>query len=464
MRILLVVHQFFPHYSSGTEVLTRSVARELNGRGHEVRVLTGFPAEQALEDEARCDEYDFEGIHVYRFHHAYTPMAGQTSMIEIGYDNRLAADYFGRILKRYMPDVVHFFHLNRLGTGLIERVAQAGIPAFMTPTDFWVVCPTGQLVLADGSLCLGPDIHAGNCVKHVACNTHTGPAGALVQWLPGSLVGLVARFTLAGMAPPYPYRAEVKAISSRLHTNIVRLNRLNGIVATNRFMSELLVRHGVLPGLITQSSFGIDLPEDTASNLRQPSRSPLRVGFIGTLAPHKGCHILVDAFKVLPHGKALLEIYGNTGDFPEYSNDLQRQAEHHKSIAFRGTFPNAGIAEVLSNLDVLVVPSIWYENNPLVIYSAQAARCPVVASAFPGIAEVIRDEDNGLLFEAGNVQALASKLCRLIDEPDLADRLSASSVKPKSTRVYVDELLGIWKAQASVRSGGQGMVSLGRQD
>ncbi len=146
MKILLTVHQFFPQYAAGTEVLTYSVARELMRRGHMVHVLTGHPSSADLCDEDRLDEYDFEGIHVYRFHHAYTPMGGQLSMIEVGYDNRLATTYFERVLERFRPNVVHFFHLNRLGTGLIEHAVRSGIPCFMTPTDFWTICPTGQLV------------------------------------------------------------------------------------------------------------------------------------------------------------------------------------------------------------------------------------------------------------------------------------------------------------------------------
>jgi glycosyltransferase involved in cell wall biosynthesis len=55
-------------------------------------------------------------------------------------------------------------------------------------------------------------------------------------------------------------------------------------------------------------------------------------------------------------------------------------------------------------LDVLVVPSIWYENTPLVIYSAQAAGCPVIASNLGGIAEVKHHEDNGLLFKRARVE------------------------------------------------------------
>lgn len=445
MKILLTVHQFFPNYASGTEVLTRSVARELIRRGHEVQVLTGFPAEQALDDDERSDEYDFEGIHVHRFHHAYTPMAGQTAMVALSYDNHLAAACFKKIVTQFKPDVVHFFHLNRLGTGLIEHAVQAGIPAFMTPTDFWAVCPTAQLVLCNGRLCQGPSTHAGNCVKHFAESTQKGFTSALARWLPVPTADLLVRLTQAGVMPPYPQRAEVEAIGARLTTNVNRLNKLKKILAPNYPMRDLLVRHGVLPNLITLASYGIDLAGLNEHAPRPPPRQPLRVGFIGTLAQHKGCHVLIEAFKALPPGRAVLKIYGNLQDFPDYAHELKQGAGDHPAIEFCGTFPNARISQVLADLDVLVVPSLWAENTPLVLYSAQAARCVVIASDFPGIAEVIRHEVNGLLFEAGNAAALSQQLSRLCGEPALAERLSANTERPKSMVSYVDELLSVWE-------------------
>lgn len=445
-KILLTVHQFFPEHGSGTEVLTFSVARELMARGYEVHVFTGYPSVPEIKEEERFDEYEYEGIHVYRFYHAYTPMYGQTSMVELSYDNNLAAKYFEQILERFKPELVHFFHLDRLGTGLIDLAVQAGILSFMTPTDFWLICPTAQMVLCNGSVCSGPSIYAGNCVKHLAEISRKGLIrGLLAKWLPISFAGLLARLTQANVMPPYPQRVEVLAISSRLKINMIRLNRLNGIVTPNRFMSDKLVQHGLSPHLVIESAFGIDVDRNIVNATRRSTRQPFRVGYIGTLATYKGCHILIEAFKALPAGQAILKIYGRMEDFPDYSSELKRLAENNEAIEFCGTFHNSKIGEVLTDLDVLVVPSLWYENTPLVVYSAQAARCPVVASDFPGLSAVIHDQVNGLLFEAGNSTALAKQLSRLINEPDLAERLSANSQQPKSTISYVDELLNIWK-------------------
>lgn len=445
MKILLTTHQFFPQFSAGTEVLTYSVAKELLNRGHNVHVFTGYPNEADLHDDDRFDEYDYENIHVYRFHHAYVPMAGQISMIEVGYDNHLAVKYFKQILDRFNPELVHIFHLNRLGTGLIDCAIRAKIPTFMTPTDFWTFCPTGQLVLGNGKLCSGPSTYSGNCVKHLAQSTEKKLVGKASQLLPTISLDFLVRITLAEIMPTYPKRAEVKAIGSRLAKNINRLNQLRKIVSPNSFMTEKLKEYGVLPKLIIQSAFGIDVPgKRDVKKLFRSSDRPLKVGFIGTLAPHKGCHVLIKAFNNLPCGQAVLSIYGKIDEVPEYSTLLKQLASDNDAIKFCGTFHNSKIGEILSNFDVLVVPSLWYENTPLVIYSAQATNCPVIASNYPSLSEVIQDQFNGLLFEAGNAKDLSEKLNRLIVQPSLLTKLSLNCKQPKSIGAYVDELLNIW--------------------
>ena len=446
MRILLTVHQFFPQFAAGTEVLAYSVARELIKRGHVVHVLAGCPDSAKLEDEDRFDEYDIDGIHVYRFHHSYTPMGGQVSMIEIGYDNRLAADYFDRILVKFRPNLVHFFHLDRLGTGLIERAVHAGIPRFMTPTDFWTICPTTQLLLGDGSLCSGPTAHSGNCVKHFVQSTQGRLIGKVAEALPDAGADLLVRLTNNSVLPAYPKQEEVSAIAKRLPVNIFRLNQLDGLIVPNEFMKKFLIRYGVNPDLITESEFGVDVTSIEESDCRSSYVGPLRVGFIGTLAFHKGCHILVEAFNTLPAAGATLKVYGRSAEDQDYESSLQLGAGENESIEFCGTFPNSEIAKVFEGIDVLVVPSLWYENTPLVIYSAQAARCPVVASDLPGLSAAIKHDENGLLFESGCSADLEKKLARLVTEQGLLQRLSANSRTPKSTEVHVDELLAVWNS------------------
>jgi glycosyltransferase involved in cell wall biosynthesis len=447
VKILLTTHQFFPEFSAGTEVLTRSVALELIRRGHEVRVLTGYPADQDMTDDARTDEYFFEGIRIHRFHHSYTPMGGQTSKIEIGFNNYLAAEYFGRVIDTFHPDLVHSFHFNRLGTGLIERAFEVGIPMWFTPTDFWTICPTGQLLYGDGSACPGPSSEAGNCVVHFAGNTFGGHLGKWIWRLPTAAGDILVGLAHTDLCSDFGYAQEVRAMSKRLDLNVRRLNQLSGIIAPNKMIEALMLRYGVRSDRLMVAAYGVDVVDYGGGSKRTLRPGPLRIGFIGTLTYHKGCRILLEAFGTLPPGRATLKIFGREGDFPDYSAMLHRLSDGKEGIEFCGTFPIEAINRVLDQLDVLVVPSVWNENTPLVVYSAQASRCPIVASNVPGIAAAVRDKVDGILFEPGSVQALAAELLRLVSDPSILVDLSTACRPPKSIARYVDELISIWRGQ-----------------
>ena len=425
-------------------MLTFSVAKDLVRRGHDVFVFTGFPAQKHLPDVARFDEYDLEGIPVFRFHHAFVPMGGQKEVTELEYNNLLAASYFARILERVAPDIVHFFHFSRLGASLIDVTVRAKVPAFYTPTDFWAVCPTSQLLLADGQICRGPSAHAGNCLKHVAALTRSLHVARMAHLVPDFVADIVVNLTANGLIPRYRLSQEVVALGRRRGFNVARLNALHQIVSPSRIMTEVLVNNGVDASLISQLTYGIDVTtNDKPSRTRGTSRT-ITFGFIGTLAPHKGCHVLINAIKQLNSDTVRLRIYGNTQQFPEYVTNLKHQTNGLPFIQFCGTFPIENVAEVMAEIDALIVPSLWPENTPLVLYSALASKCPVVASDFPGISEVIRDGWNGLLFTPGNEQSLRSKLTRLCEDAGLLARLSANCERPKSTRKYVEELLSLY--------------------
>lgn len=425
-------------------MLTYSVAKELIRRGHEVYVLTGYPARQQMADAERFDQYEFEGIHVFRFHHAYVPMGGQAHVTEVEYSNLLVARYFAAIVRDVSPDIVHFFHLSRLGAMLIDVVQKAGIPAYFTPTDFWSVCPTSQLLLNGGEVCSGPSAHGGNCVKHVAALTRGKKVKWVTRFVSDGLADWVAGATSAGRLPDYYQSREVAAMSRRKGFIVERLNALQRIVSPTRLMTDVLTHNGVDPNRIVQSAYGIDTDNYAERKNSTADRQKLTIAFIGTLAPHKGCHVLIEAMKGVPADRARLKIYGKETDFPDYFATLKASAATLPQVEFCGTFPNQQIGDILSGIDVLVVPSLWYENTPLVIYSALAAKCPVVASDFPGMSEVVRHRVNGLTFTPGDAVALRATVRSLLDEEGLLDAMRERCQRPKSSREYVDELLSLY--------------------
>jgi GT2 family glycosyltransferase len=107
---------------------------------------------------------------------------------------------------------------------------------------------------------------------------------------------------------------------------------------------------------------------------------------------------------------------------------------------------------VFDDLDVLVVPSIWIENAPFIIREAFAAGVPVVTSDLGGMAEMVREGVDGLLFPAGDAAALGAILRRLADDRPLLDALGARTVRPMSIEADAAWLRGIYARLAGSKS------------
>ena len=98
----------------------------------------------------------------------------------------------------------------------------------------------------------------------------------------------------------------------------------------------------------------------------------------------------------------------------------------------QGRIDRDQIPGVLRELDVLVVPSIWWENSPLVIHEAFAAGVPVLCSGIGGMADMVADDVSGWHFPPGDHRALRVLLARLIDDPQQLERLKQGIPRVKT--------------------------------
>jgi GT2 family glycosyltransferase len=153
----------------------------------------------------------------------------------------------------------------------------------------------------------------------------------------------------------------------------------------------------------------------------------LRLGFVGSLMVSKAPHLLLEAIGRLPRGSVSVDLYG--GHAAYHGDDSYRaQLEPllgQAGVQLHGAIAHEQVGQALSSIDVLVVPSIWPENSPLVIQEAFLAGVPVVASRIGGIPEIVADGANGLLFPAGDAEGLSGSIARLLREPGLLDTLRA---------------------------------------
>ncbi len=445
MKILYTTHQFLPDYSAGTEILTYSTAKEMSRRGHEVSIFTGYPVKGAVEASDAFDRYEYDGMIVDRFFQCKTSSIRPRNPLEAEYNNLFFADFFRRRIQELQPELVHFYHLQRLSASAIDVCREMGVPSLFTATDFWMVCPTNQLFMPDRSLCLGPDKGMVNCVRHLAAISQGKRVQSILDRLPNYLMAFFIRWIKCGAFPPEKrFVPLVRALAARPAFMEKRMNQICRVLVATRFMGEMLRRHGLEARRIRHVPFGIDHTSITGISAKGTEKH-LRIGFIGTLYHHKGAHVLLEAVRSLPTDMLLkVQIYGELEQFPEYARTLRSIAGNDRRIEFCGTFPNTRVGEIFYGLDVLVVPSLWYENSPLTLSFAQAARVPVVATDTEGINEVIADGENGFLFEKGDVNGLSGIIRMLCNDRALVRRLSDHARQPKSISSYVDELERIY--------------------
>ena len=450
MKIVLTVHQFLPDHASGTEILTYETAKELQRLGHTVKVFTGLYTLKELTDTERFDQYFYNGISVERFYFNYKHVDGQSNPIEIEYNNSLVGAYFKKYLEREKPDIVHSFHLAHLSASPIDACRELGIPVVLTPTDFWFVCPMFELRWPNNQVCPGPDPLALNCVRHVAVRSLSPRVNSLFQRIPNRLLRLFIRFVKKWGNIDTKYSPMVRALSERHEFLQKKINLIDKVIIPTQIMLSVLSQNGLEAHRIASIPFGLNLTYLQNAKRPEPGNI-LRLGYIGTLSEHKGVHVLVQAVRQLEDKPIELKIYGKLDEFPDYIENLRRIIQNDPRIKFCGTFPNREIGRIFSDLDALVVPSVWYENSPLVIYSAQAAKCPVIASNMDGLADVVEHGRNGLLFESGNSSQLAATINTIFKDKNLLQELSERSKIPLSIQAYAEKIVAIY--QDLVKSG-----------
>jgi glycosyltransferase involved in cell wall biosynthesis len=228
-----------------------------------------------------------------------------------------------------------------------------------------------------------------------------------------------------------------------------QLVKADRILAPSRFLRDVFGRNGIAAERIAVCRLGTDGPPP---ELRAPrSEGRVRFGFLGALIRDKGLHVLIDAFGTLPEGAAELHVFGHPAE-PEYAAELRRRATH-PDIHWRGPVPHAQRWEALAEIDVLVVPSIWYENSPLSILEARAAGVPVIGAAIGGVPELVEDGTSGRLFAAGDPDALAARLREVVADPGCVARWRRGIVPPKTMQAHVDEIEAMYHELRAARRG-----------
>lgn len=434
LRILMVVHGFPPDTWAGTEVYTLGLAKELERRGHEVVILTRAPASapeaEGGEPEFSIHKDEFEGLKILRLVHRL-----EHGNLRESYRKEAIEAVFAQVLEEQQPDLVHFQHLIHLSVGLVGVAKEQGLPVVVHCHDYWSICARVQLIRPDGKRC-EENMGAGCllCIK----DRHLEQVPRLKR------VGRLASKPLAMLAE----RKEAKGgrwrslwegyrdVVDRQEEVLEGYAAADLLVSPSRFLRDRLLETGAFDAhRFLFSDNGIRTDHVEALEKQPDPQGRVRFGFVGTLVWYKGGEVMVQAMRQLAEAvggdKAVLNIYG--GFKPEDDAHHQMLADlAGPNVTFKGRFNNERLSEVYAEIDVLIVPSVWFENSPITIHEAYLTHTPVIASDIGGMAEFVRDGVDGLHFKTGDADDLARVMSRFVQEPGLIDSLSKDWMRVKT--------------------------------
>lgn len=394
MRILIVIHGYSPYYMAGSEVYTYNLSCEL-AKENEVFVFC------RIEDRNLPLYQYFDKIHNgvnIRYINNFEP---QDATFYDKYLNPDVDEMFRDYVRFVKPDVVHIGHLSHLSTQIpIIAKREFGLPVLFTIHDFWMFCHRGQLISPENwKICPLPNTRQCTHCAAFHYNNHKFDAHLIRE--------------------------------REIHIQNV-IDCIDVFFAPSHTLEKFYLEMGVDRNKVFYSKYGFNV-----SNLQKhPNKlhKTITFGFTGRIIYTKGVHLLCEAFSKI-WGEAKLVIWG------DYENEYGRQLIEKYSndrIEFKGKYHNDNLQQVLDSFDVLVCPSIWLENAPLVIQEAQCVGLPVLVSDKGGMAELVHNGTDGFTFRLGNADDLQAKIQDIVDNPQKLLTLKPSVEKVRSIQEDAD--------------------------
>lgn len=408
MRVLHLVHNHPTLHPGGTEIFARELFHELR-RDHGTNHLfvaavddlhrTPHPGTRFQSAGAGADELLLWAGHFDRFQLNQTDTEG--TLFELG-----------ELAESFRPDIIHFHHLLRVGANAVPFLRRVCPEArfVLTLHDYYPLCHRDGVLLRNpgNQRCDGPSPNACNgCFPDIA-----------------------------------PARFRVRELMLKAH-----LAGFDRFIAPSRFLMDRYRAWGLPAERMVRIANGRAWDERPAD--AETDRPRNRFAILGNLSPYKGTRValaaarrLADAavpFSLDLHGAALYQDTSFAAALEEDVRALGGSAHLH------GGYRPAEAPAILAAADWLIMPSIWWENAPLVVDEAMHAGRPVICSGIGGMAERVRDGVDGLHFRAGDALSLADAMTRAATDRDLWRHLVRGILPPRTIAEAAAEHFALYR-------------------
>lgn len=378
MRIMIVASSYPPDGWGGAEVAAEGIADWLASRDHDVAVYADADP-PAPPGEGTGSSLIRLGPPRSRWTHRTPEHARQGSfrkalwhVLDHGAHQGEAA--FARATAAFRPDVVMVHLAPGLGLGLFAHCAREDLPVLFVVHDFWMTCLRSSMFSKQGHVCTQRE--------------------TLCRWSSHMRMKALARIPRLGYWAPS-------------HSILEIIQREIGPV-----FRHVLVQRNV-----------VDL-RDFSPGPPSPPGGPVRLLFVGKLSAAKGARFIAECLARLPPDHPFVLNFVGSGDL---EGPLRRAFADDPRFVFSGVCSRAEVAAHYQAASLLLIPSLWFENSPLVIYQAQAAGVPVLGSSSGGIPELLEGREDSHVLPVGDHDAWTARLAQLIRDPAALGRLTAAA-------------------------------------
>lgn len=283
-----------------------------------------------------------------------------------------AAKKMEMLIKEEKPDIAHI-HLmwGQISPSIFPVLKKYNIPIILTIHDYRIVCPAYSFKDGKGNIC-----EACNGKDFYRCFTHKCTKGSY--------------FLSFFMAAEQYFRNRF----------FYPLNYIDGFIYVSNFAKKIHEKY--MPDIKKKQH--ITLYNFSQSITDTPKELPLTKYylFFGRLSYEKGVETLIQAFEKQP---ALNLKIAGTGPLENILKDKVK-TKNIKNIEFVGFKKGKDLKNLIEQAYMTIVPSEWYENNPMSIIESYSVGTPVIGANIGGIPEIIQENMNGFIFQSKDVESL----------------------------------------------------------
>gem|GEM_PF-3607217 len=413
--------------SGGMEVYIHGLAKSLQKSNIEVTLL--------ISDIGAARKYLYDGLQIQTYPIPESPTSSELN----GLTRPRGIEEFESLVRIGSPDLVHFHSLGRaINAYCIEVVSRLDIPVVLTVHRTTNICIRSDFNRfgteacngkVDRDVCLACFLSFKGLPKSIA-----QPSVHLMSKLQIRLNNLLPSINIAN----HKFE-EIKRIKENTQT----------VIALSKVTFDALQANGIDPPKLKLVSQGISVDMINAGSDRKSDNSELNqisFGYWGRIHPEKGIRMMIKAIQFIdPKEHSLTIIGAKVPGLEGFYAEMQHLTHDMESIKWVGGCSQQQLPSYLSDIDVLILPTVTNEMAPLVILEAFAFGIPVIGSDCTGISSMVEHGRTGLLFEQGQVSELTNQLRRIVNNPELVIEFSKNIGSVRSLDDVGRDMLDIYQ-------------------